>query len=237
MFRQRWTRLASVHWPYDPDVVVPHLPAGCRPDVHDGAAWVGLLPFAMRRVAILGTPPLPYLSSFLETNIRTYSVGPDGRRGVVFLTLEADRLLPVLAARASYRLPYAWARMRLSDVTTRSGDRLLTYASTRRWPQRGLAGEARSLLRLRVGDTIDEPSALEEFLTARWGLHSTWWGRRGVWAPVEHEPWPLQRASLLDVDPALVTAVDLPAPGGDPHVLFSEGVDVRIGRPQPVRRG
>ncbi|HEU0087790.1 MAG TPA: DUF2071 domain-containing protein, partial [Pseudonocardiaceae bacterium] len=51
-------------------------------------------------VRILGTPPLPYLSGFPETNVRLYAVDPDsGRRGVVFRSLEAARLLPVLAAR------------------------------------------------------------------------------------------------------------------------------------------
>lgn len=93
----------------------PAAPPRRAADVIDGSAWVGLIPFALRRVTVLGTPPLPYLSSFLETNVRTYTVGPDGTRGVFFLTLEADRLVPVLAARASYRLPYPWARMSLSD--------------------------------------------------------------------------------------------------------------------------
>lgn len=225
VFVQRWTQLAFVHWRYDPAVLAPLLPLGVRPDVIDGSAWVGLVPFAMRRIAIFGTRPLPYLSSFLETNIRTYGVGEDGRRSVVFLTLEADRLLPVVAARVTYRLPYAWARMSMH----RTGS-VVSYESRRRWPaDRG----ATSRVRVRIGELV-EADDIDDALTARWGLHSTWWGGRSVWAPVEHEPWSLRSATLEDLDPALLSAVGLPAPDDDPRVLWSEGVAVRIGRPTRV---
>ena len=43
--------------------------------------------------------------SFLETNVRLYSVDEHGRRGVVFRSLEADRLLPVLTARGRSGCP------------------------------------------------------------------------------------------------------------------------------------
>lgn len=219
VFTQSWTQLTYLHWPYDPAVVRPFMPAGVEPDVIDGVTWVGLIPFAMRRVGILGTPRLPYLSDFLETNVRLYSVDARGRRGVVFLSLDADRLLPVVAARLSYRLPYLWSAMSLRA----SGDDV-TYTTRRR------GGGARSLIRVRVGDPV-QPDPLDLFLTARWGLHSHWYGG-SVFAPVAHDPWPLQRAELLELDDTLVTASGLPAPQGAPRVLHSAGVDVRIGRPR-----
>lgn len=226
VFTQGWTRLTYLHWRYDPAELAPLLPPGVQPDVIDGSAWVGLIPFAMRRVTVLGTPPLPHLSSFLETNVRTYTVGPDGTRGVFFLTLEADRLMPVLAARASYRLPYSWARMSLSD---RDGQ--LTYTSRRRWPR---ADGAVSRVSVRVGEPV-EATPLDDALTARWALHSTWWRGRPVLARVEHDPWQLHAAELLDIDASLVGAVGLPAPQGEPLVRWSPGVQVRIGRPRRSR--
>jgi uncharacterized protein YqjF (DUF2071 family) len=45
---------------------------------------------------------------------------------------------------------------------------------------------------------------------------------------VEHEPWPLHRAELLDLDDSLITAAGLPAPSGSPHVLYSPGVSTTI---------
>lgn len=222
VFTQRWGELAFLHWPVDPDVVAPLLPRGTAPDVLDGRTWVGLVPFAMSRVRILGTPPLPHLSAFAETNVRLYAVDASGRRGVVFRSLEAARLLPVLAARWTYHLPYLWARMRLE----RDGD-VRRYTTSRRWP--GPRGTA-STVALRVGERV-EPDGLAQFLTARWGLYSDWYGGRTAWAPVDHPPWPLHRAELLALSDQLVEAAGLPAPQGAPHMLWSPGVDVRIGRP------
>lgn len=218
---QRWEDLAYLHWPVDPALVAPLLPRGTVPDLHDGVTWVGLVPFTMSGVTIFGTPPLPYLSRFLETNVRLYAVDGDGRRGVVFRSLEASRLLPVLAARAGYHLPYLWARMRLvADGPER------TWTTARRWPgPRGAGG----LIRLRVGERL-EPGPLEHFLSARWGLFSTWYGGRTAWAPVDHEPWPLHAAELLDLQDDLVATAGLRVEG-PPHVMWSPGVTVRIGRP------
>ena len=223
VFSQEWRDLTLLHWPVEPALVAPLLPAGTVPDVLDGVTYVGLVPFVMARVGILGTPPLPYLSGFPETNVRLYAVDPrTGRRGVVFRSLEAGRLLPVVAARVSYHLPYLWARM-----AVRHGPGTVSYESSRRWPgPRGASGR----VRVRIGDPVvaDE---LALFLTARWGLFSTRYGGRTAIAPVDHPAWPLHAAELLELTDDLVAAAGLPAPAGPPHVLWSPGVRVRIGRP------
>lgn len=226
VFTQHWGDLTMLHWPVAPEVVAPLLPAGTEPDVLDGVTYVGLVPFVMSRVRILGTPPLPYLSRFAETNVRLYAFDPaSGRRGVVFRSLEAARLLPVVAAKASYRLPYLWAQM-----SVRHGPDTVSYQTRRRWPgPRGAGGT----VRVRKGP----PCAADElalFLTARWGLFSSWYGGRTAFAPVDHGAWPLHRAELLDLDDDLVVAAGLPAPHGEPHVLWTPGVRVRIGRPRPL---
>jgi hypothetical protein len=85
---QGWHDLASVHWRYDPTVVQSLLPAGFRVDTFDDAAWVGLIPFHMRRIRLPGLPSFGPLSTFPETNIRTYIVDAAGRRGVWFASLD-----------------------------------------------------------------------------------------------------------------------------------------------------
>jgi uncharacterized protein YqjF (DUF2071 family) len=226
VFRQQWRDLAFLHWPVAPELVAPLLPGGTVPDVHEGTSWVGLVPFEMAGVRIGPTPPLPHLSRFAETNVRLYAVDGDGRRGVVFRSLEAARLLPVLAARVSYHLPYLWARMSIE-----AHGRERTYTTARRWPgPRGVGGR----VRLRVGEPVTA-DPLADFLTARWGLFSTWYGGRTAWAPVDHEPWPLHRATVLELADGLVRTAGL-AVSGEPHVLWSPGVDVRIGRPELLTR-
>jgi uncharacterized protein YqjF (DUF2071 family) len=221
VFTQGWRDVTFLHWAVDPALVAPLLPDGARPDEFDGATYVGLIPFRMRRIGLFGAPGLPYLGSFAETNVRLYSVDEQGRRGVVFRSLEADRLLPVLTARWVARLPYLWSRMRVE----RDGDRL-TYRAHRRWPGPRGAGGA---VTVRVGDPLAEPGPLALFLTARWGLHQTTGGRLAYW-PNEHPAWPLHTAELLNLADDLVAAAGLPSVGGAPDsVLFSPGVDVRFG--------
>jgi uncharacterized protein YqjF (DUF2071 family) len=221
VFTQGWRDVTFLHWSVDPALVAPLLPAGVRPDELDGATHVGLIPFRMRRIGLLGAPGLPYLGSFAETNVRLYSVDDRGRRGVVFRSLEADRLLPVLAARWVARLPYQWSRMRVE----RNGD-LCTYRSSRRWPGPRGAGGAISV---RVGAPPASPDPLAGFLTSRWGLHQAIGGRLVYW-PNEHPVWPLHAAELVRLDDDLVATAGLPAVDGPPQsVLFSPGVDVRFG--------
>jgi len=228
LLTQHWLDLTFLHWTVDPDAVAALLPAGTRPDLFDGACYVGLIAFRMHRIGWLGLPGLPYLGSFPETNVRLYSVGQDGHRGVVFRSLEASRLVPVLVARWGFRLPYVWARM----AVQRSGD-TLTYTSQRRWPGPRWAA---SRLAIRIGEPVPEPTDLEVFLTARWGLHVSWHGRRPLYLPNDHPRWSLHRAQLLDLNENLIRAAGLPAPQGAPvSVLYSPGVPVRFGAPGLVR--
>ncbi|SDE05354.1 YqjF family protein [Glycomyces harbinensis] len=226
LLTQSWLDLAFLHWAVDPAHVAALLPAGTTPDTFDGTAYVGLIAFRMHRVGWFDLPGIPYLGTFPETNVRLYSVDERGRRGVVFRSLDASRLIPVVLARIGFRLPYVWSRM---DVEA-DGDRR-TYTSSRRWP--GPRG-ARSRIGVRIGERLAEPTALEHFLTARWALHNAAFGRTR-YLPHAHPRWPLHRAELLECDEDLVAAAGLPAPAGDPvSVLYSPGVKVRFGRPVPA---
>jgi uncharacterized protein YqjF (DUF2071 family) len=219
VFTQAWRDVAFVHWAYDPALIAPLLPAGVFPDVLDGATQVGLIGFRMRGIGIGPSPGVPYLGSFLETNVRVYTVDERGHRGVFFLSLDATRLVPVVVARA-LGVPYSWSRMTVADQA---------YTCRRRWG----GPPAASRLRVRPGEPL-VPGEAERFVTARWGLHLP--GRRGTaYWPNEHEEWPLHRAELVELDDGLVPATGLPAPAGPPSsVLWSPGVAVRFGPKQPV---
>ena len=227
VFTQRWTRLTFIHWAVPPDRVAAHLPPDVAPDIFNGVTYVGLVPFVMRGVGAWRSPGIPYLGSFCETNVRLYSVDGQGRRGVVFVSLDAARLLPVLAARWGPGLPYLWSRMRCR----RRGDRI-AYSCRRRWP--GPRG-ASSLVRARIGDPVT-PRPLEHFLTARWGLHlSDRSGRTRYW-PNTHERWPLHSAVLEHLDDGLLTAAgfgDLAGRAPD-SVLYSPGVRAPFGPRLPA---
>ncbi len=228
---QGWFDLTSLHWRYEPSVVQELLPDGFTVDTFDGSAWVGLIPFHMRRIRLPFGPrggiAAGRWSTFPETNVRTYIVDRRGRRGVWFCSLDITRLAPTLVARVAYGLPYCWSSMTIGHPSTD----VVGYTSARRWPGRGRGANAD--VTVRIGERLDEVAddSLEAFLSARWALGSTFLGRR-LWAEVDHSPWQLHRAELLHLDQSVIAAAGLPVPIGEPVVLWSPGVEVRIGRPR-----
>lgn len=224
VFDQQWRDVVFLHWPVDPASVAPFFPAGTAPDLIDGRTYVGLVPFRLCRAGPGRFLPVPYFGTFLETNVRLYSVDVQGRHGVLFRSLDSERLAVVALARSVFGVPYTWARMR----HTRTGD-ILRYTSTRRWPDRGLS----SNLAVRVGEVIS-PTPLDHWLTARWGLHTVIGGHT-MWVPNRHDAWPLHRAEVLELDDELVGAAGVEPSGPPVGVLFSAGVHARFGRPTRVR--
>jgi uncharacterized protein YqjF (DUF2071 family) len=224
---QRWGRLAFVHWPVDPAAVAALLPRDLELDLFAGVAWVGLIPFTLTVRRPPQMPAVPWLTTTPEVNIRTYVRGRDGRRGIWFLSLDASRLAPVIAARLWYRLPYQWARMRYW-----SNGRVVRYQGRRRWPSPSGVGFR---LTIAVDESIrlEDLTPLERFLTCRWRLYSP--GRDGVMATqVEHQPWPLRRAQLLDVEEDLLAGHALPKLDPVPMVHYSPGVETRFARREVV---
>jgi uncharacterized protein YqjF (DUF2071 family) len=220
VMRQSWIDLTFLHSRYDPAVVRPLVPRELDLDLYDGAAWVGLVPFEIVGLAPPGLPALPWISHFPETNLRTYVVDRQGRRGVWFFSLDAARLAAVVGARVAYALPYFWARMHVV-----SDGRRVRYRSHRLQPPLAM-----STIDVHVGKRIAEPSELEVFLTARWRLYA----RRLGWilhADIEHQPWPLRRAEVAGLQETLTDMAGLPEPRGDVLAHFSPRVDVLVAAP------
>lgn len=223
---QEWRHVAFAHWRAPADVVAPLLPAGVVPDLFDGSAWVGLIAFRLgeARLGLFATPRR--LGTFTEVNVRLYGVDAQGRRGVVFRSLEAASLPAVLAARAAFSLPYMWAR-----TDQRSRPEGWEYVS-RRWSASGDGPGFRLAVAV---DTTTADDELSLFLTARWGLFQRRFGRT-LWLPNTHEPWLLHPARVLSLRDELVPAAGLPPVAGTPaeSVLYSPGVDARFGRAETL---
>jgi uncharacterized protein YqjF (DUF2071 family) len=220
---QVWRDLTFLHWAYSPEAVRGLVPRELELDLWDGAAWVGLVPFAIERLTPPGMPAIPWLSNFLETNVRTYVVDRQGRRGVWFFSLDAARLAAVIGARSAYALPYYWAKMHLERKSTE-----VRYQGRRLSPAHpGYAAQ------VGIGERIASPSEFEVFLTARFRLYAYRWGKL-LLANVEHPPWPLQEARVMSLKQDLVQASGLPSALGEAVAHFAGRVEVKASWPEVV---
>lgn len=227
--RNRWDNLTFVHWRYDPEVVQALLPEGLRIDTFDGDAYVSLVPFEMKQATPRFVPPLPWISNFAETNVRTYVVDSAGNRAVWFFSLEADRLAIVAFARLLLGFPYIW-----SDLTVEAENDRRRYETTkRRWPHRPRSTTAISI---EIGHEIADPTDLDTFLTARWGTVARWPMKRGRLRhhPVDHPQWRIHDATLCEYHDESFEAAGLPTPTGEPIVRWVEAIDAWFGRPARV---
>lgn len=220
VMRQRWSDLLFLHWAVDPEVIRARLPAGLEVDTFDGRAWLGIVPFAMERVRPVGLPPLPWVSWFLELNVRTYVHDADGRPGVWFFSLDCNQPIAVEVARRFFQLPYHHARMRADR-----SDGELAYSSRRR------TSTVTSRFRYRPA-TRGQPArdhTLEWFLVERYLLFTTTRAGRLRSGRVHHAPYHIAEAVCLEWSCAPAEENGFGRLAGPPaSALVAEPVDVRI---------
>ncbi len=225
VMRQAWERLLFLHWRIDPAIVQATLPPGLTVDTHAGAAWLAVVPFFMNRVRPRFLPPLPWLSWFLELNLRTYVFDHDGNPGVWFYSLDCNQPVAVELARRFFHLPYKHAAMRAgTDAAGR-----VDY----HWQRRG-AAPGRFTYAPEGRAAPAEPGSLEFFLCERYLLFAA--DSRGDLhvGRVHHAPYQLQPASVssFDVQPFSLAGFAEPTTPAE-SVLYSARVDVDI---FPLRR-
>lgn len=228
VMRQRWSRILFLHWQVDPEPLRATLPAGLHLDLHEGRAWLGIVPFFMERVRPVVLPPVPGLSWFLELNVRTYVHDDAGVPGVWFHSLDCNQPIAVELARQLFHLPYHHARM--ACVTSGHDTR---YECLRRGAEKparfhyGPAGPARAA----------EPGSLEFFLAERYLLYSATPDGRLFTGRVHHPPYLLAPAACDEWSTLPAAWNELPAPiGPPPSALWVDHVDVSVHPLRPLTR-
>lgn len=219
VMRQSWEELLFLHWRFPAEEVRRTLPEGLEVDTFDGSAWVGVIPFFMRRVRPNGLPAVPILSDFLESNVRTY-VHDGTDAGVWFYSLDCNQPIAVEIARRFFKLNYIHADMQADPV--REGIR---YRSKPR-------GSRPEIFRYRRGREEAEarPGTLEFFLIERYLLFSYDPARKHLHrGRVYHPPY---RFSPVQVDAWSAQGIrraGLPAPDRPPdHAIAVRRIDVEI---------
>lgn len=225
VMRQRWTDLLFLHWDVDPEFIQRTLPDGLTVDCHHGKTYLGVVPFLMERVRPVGLPSMPWISHFTEMNVRAYVIGPDGRPGVWFYSLDASRWIAVELAKAAFHLPYVWSKM-----DYRREDSKVRYSCQRRE-----SGDEVTLRYGAKGDLITAvPNSLEFFLLERYLLYSHDAKQKKIYSgQVYHEPyqWCAAEVDVMPSDPLQWNGFD--DLGNAVTPIFSPGVDVDI---YPLKR-
>ena len=225
--RQSWEDFLFCHWPVPVDVLRERVPRALDLDLWEGEAWIAVIPFHMSGVTLRGLPDMPRFSAFPELNVRTY-VKVGDRRGVYFLSLEADNRLAVTLARRWYGLNYMRARMSWG----RDGD-AISFRSHRIQPGAPPADyEARYAW---TGpDWFAPKGSFEAWATERYGLYVVD-RRERVWTgEVHHHPWPLRNAEVEIRTNTMALSHGIVLPDTPPHVLYSPRVDVVVWNPALV---
>ncbi len=196
-------------------------------DTFEGAAYVGIVPFFMERVRPVWFLPLPWISWFLEMNVRTYVHNDAGEPGVWFYSLDCNQPIAVILARHLFHLPYRHARMTAKNV-----DGTIHYECLRH-------AAADSFSRYSWSPGLDAapatPGTLDFFLIERYLLFSINRASQFFQARVHHEPYRIHTPILHEFSskPARQGGFDL---SGTPiSVLGALGVDVSIHPLKPRR--
>src|SRR5699024_3883131 len=69
---QRWDYLLFMHLPVSNNILAPYIPKGLVLDTFEGSAWISILPFKINNMHFRDLPPIPFVHSLLELNVRTY---------------------------------------------------------------------------------------------------------------------------------------------------------------------
>ena len=225
---QTWENLLFAHWPVPAEALRQVVPSAVPIDKFDGSAWIGVTPFRVSAFRLRGTLHLPRLTSFPETNVRTYAT-IDGKPGIYFFSLDAASRAAVAGARRVYRLPYFHARM---SIGLRGSE--IDYGSER-LSEDGPPAALRLRYRPTAPPEPPAPGSLEQFLVERYCLYTL--DELGVVqrADIHHPPWPLQPAAAEWEHNSMAAGLGLDLPYEDALLHFSGRQDVLIWRTAPAR--
>ena len=162
---------------------------------------------------------MPWLSDFLELNVRTYVYNNSGQPGIWFYSLVCNQPLAVELAKRCFHLNYVHARMHAQlDQSA-----MCTYRSKRRETP-----EAEFRFKTTSGPkTETQPGSLEFFLVERYFLYSADRRNRLYYGQVHHRPYRVGPALVekWSFNPAAADGFSTPEREPD-HILAAE--DLRV---------
>jgi uncharacterized protein YqjF (DUF2071 family) len=182
-YYQELNNAVFLHWKVPADVLRSLIPKDIQLDLFNGEAWVSVVAFTMEKLRIKRLPSVPGISDFHEINVRTY-VTRDGKPGVYFLSMEAEKQLAVFISKNISGLPY-----RKATINRTGSERTSAYRS-------------KNTAQVFEFDAVYEPvdqaytsTDLDRWLVERYCLYFDK-GRRLFRYDIHHLEWNIQRVQL-----------------------------------------
>lgn len=219
---QSWQKLLFLHWEVEAEEIQKMLPEGLHVDTFENRAYVGIVPFYMWNIRPRYLPALPWISYFLELNVRTYVHDANGVPGVWFFSLDTNQPLAAYCGRRFFHMPYTQAEMTAEP----RAEGTIHYECHRK----GRPDEEKSEYSYRglTDPSPAVPGTLEYFLAERYLLYAVNPKNDALYSGrVFHRPYPLQKAEVSRFSISPIKQAGICGVAGDPvHALFSERVDV-----------
>lgn len=178
-YYQEWHDTIFLHYKVPEEILKPLLPDNLSVDTFNGEAWVSITAFTVEKMRLRWLTSFPYLSEFNEVNLRTYVI-KYGIPGIYFLTIEAERLIPVLMARSLIGLHYSKARI---------------FRKTYRYEVRKSPEENHLQLKYLPLPEIFAKTALDLWLTERYCAYAVINGQMYRFN-IHHKPWHLKKIKI-----------------------------------------
>jgi uncharacterized protein YqjF (DUF2071 family) len=154
-YYQEWNDALFFHWEVPFDLLRSLVSEALTPDHFEGKYYVSLVAFSMQKIRPRNLPSVKFLSDFHEINVRTY-IDMDGKKGVYFLNIEAEKAFSAFVARKLSGLPYEKA------VIDRTAD---SYQSVNHPKQFRLNAH------FKISGKIHDKTALNLWITERYCLY------------------------------------------------------------------
>jgi uncharacterized protein len=178
-FYHQWHGILFLHWAIPFDVLRPHVPKQFQIDTFKGQCYVSYVVFSMRGIRPKNLFAFSPLSNFHEINVRTY-IEIDGKAGVYFINIEAEKAISAFLSRQLSGLPYEYAKM------SRTANSCITENKKKNF---------NAAITYEVEAPINHKSDLDIWLTERYCLYQI--EQSQIYrCDIHHEVWDLKNVKI-----------------------------------------
>ena len=217
IMNQEWHNLLFLHWSFPVKSIRPYIPSQLDIDTYSNCAWIGIIPFQMRRLRPSFAFSIPPISNFTEINLRTYVKDKYNRKGVWFFSLDTQNPLGNWIAKRFFHLNYRFAKTEFLTSDAQSNTCKFTLPDTKQSEQTFSWQHSESTFM-----PSQEPKSLECFLTERYRLFSYNQKKNTLLTgTLSHKPYQLNRPTLLEYSTDLFTSNGIEVPNAYPESILA----------------